>query len=569
MSYKSRSLFSIIESINTEIVLPHIQRPFVWEIDQMGRLFDSLMRNYPIQTLLFWKTKEGIKSRRFMENIESEVDLHDFYDDGKSQEGVTKVFVLDGQQRLQSLYCLFNGTVKDEKTKVKLEAYVDITSGDVDDESGLIFKVIFHPVGQAQNLPLFRIRDLLGKYNGKNAEDVADEINTTLDSNDDSDMIHQKKRERQVRRNIGQIFSILREDKHFWIEELDGVSNTIPYNQILDIFVRVNSGGTKLQPSDLMFAAMKEMSGEIEQQVEEMAELLQIGDITFEVDFVLKCLVLAHGKGAEVSPKKFSGVEGKDLIQKIEENWEKCHKAFQSLRDFIAQELKLYSPKVIRSYNSFIPIFEYLYHNPSPDPTDKQRLKAYYYRAQMFYWFSSQTDGILDVLHNNYLKNVAGKPFPLKEISEYFKTSRKAMIELTDNHILNHKLRHIFLNLIYVETNSTSPFNVKLKYNEPHIDHIYPKSKLFKLGLSAEEVNHIGNYRFVGEIDNIRKRAENPDSFFGRLHTSGVDISRHLLVDTYSINPSELKMNVKAYREFRDNRFAEVSKIAKKVVNYE
>ena len=56
MSYKPRSLFRLIDEINHSLFLPHIQRPFVWEEEQMLRLFDSLMRNYPIQTLLFWRS---------------------------------------------------------------------------------------------------------------------------------------------------------------------------------------------------------------------------------------------------------------------------------------------------------------------------------------------------------------------------------------------------------------------------------------------------------------------------------------------------------------------------------
>jgi uncharacterized protein with ParB-like and HNH nuclease domain len=65
MSYKPCSLFRLIEEINRRLFLPHIQRPFVWEEEQMLRLFDSLMRNYPIQTLLFWRTKDEIKARKF------------------------------------------------------------------------------------------------------------------------------------------------------------------------------------------------------------------------------------------------------------------------------------------------------------------------------------------------------------------------------------------------------------------------------------------------------------------------------------------------------------------------
>jgi uncharacterized protein with ParB-like and HNH nuclease domain len=102
--YKPRSLLRLIEEINTSLFLPHIQRPFVWSEEQIEKLFDSLMRNYPIQTLLFWRTADQIKARKFMPEIDWDADLHTFYDSVVSQQGKTKTFVLDGQQRLQSLY---------------------------------------------------------------------------------------------------------------------------------------------------------------------------------------------------------------------------------------------------------------------------------------------------------------------------------------------------------------------------------------------------------------------------------------------------------------------------------
>ncbi len=112
MSYKPRTLFRVMEEINHGLFLPHIQRPFVWDEDQMCRLFDSLMRNYPIQTFLFWRTRDAIKARRFMQSIEWDAVLSELYDKVISAEGMEKVFVLDGQQRLQTLYALFNGTFK-------------------------------------------------------------------------------------------------------------------------------------------------------------------------------------------------------------------------------------------------------------------------------------------------------------------------------------------------------------------------------------------------------------------------------------------------------------------------
>ena len=109
MSYKPRTLFRLVEEMNKSLFLPHIQRPFVWEEEQMLRLFDSLMRNYPIQTLLFWRTKDEIKARKFLEQVTWDADLSDSYEPNVSKQGIEKVFVLDGQQRLQTLYAIFFG----------------------------------------------------------------------------------------------------------------------------------------------------------------------------------------------------------------------------------------------------------------------------------------------------------------------------------------------------------------------------------------------------------------------------------------------------------------------------
>lgn len=415
MSYKPRSLISIISSLNHEIFLPHIQRPFVWDKNQMGKLLDSLMRGYPIQTMLFWKTTEEIKARRFMENVDSEIDLHTLYDSAKSREGETKVFVLDGQQRIQSLFTLYKGGI--QNGAVIEEAYIDITSSEVNDDSGMIYELVFKPVGENVSLPFFKIKNLTSIYDRKNAENISDEINDLLDAALNDSGQAKKDRERTVRRNIAQLKSILTEDTHFWIEELDGVAKSYPYNTILEIFVRVNSGGTRLDASDLMFAAMKELSVSIEENLETIADTLSNGSLNFEVETILKGILLVNGKRATVNPKKFQGLEGRNLVNKIDSEWESNYiPAFTALRDFIVNDLKIDNEKMIRSYNSLVPIFEYFFFNLSPTPKNKARLKSFYYKAQLFNWFSAQTDGVLDYLHNNFLHDSAGRDFPIDDI---------------------------------------------------------------------------------------------------------------------------------------------------------
>ncbi len=565
MSYKPRSLFRIIEEVNKQLFLPHIQRPFVWEEDQMIRLFDSLMRNYPIQTLLFWRTKDRIKVRKFMDTVDWDADLSDFYDPTQSEEGVEKIFVLDGQQRLQTLYALFKGGIKAPDGSTKLDASVDITSGQDLINGDLLYQVKFS--AGPHELPDYRIADLLLKHEQKNAEELADELNDQITAVLNETKDEERAREKRVRRNVSQMISLLREERHFWVQELDGVANEFSYKKILDIFVRVNSGGTKLDASDLMFAVMKEGWSDVEENIENMTELLNGTSLQFDKTFPLKCLLVAHGRGAEASPDKFTGTAGEALLADIEASWSKAESAFMELRDFIENELQLYAGKVIRTYNSFIPLFDYLYHNPKPDESSRRLMRAYHYKSQLLGWYSRSTDTLINSLHA-IVGKVSSKGFPLDDIKDYVRSGRKSDVDLQRTHLSQSRLRSILLNLLYVEKMGKTPFNVKFKGNEPHIDHIYPQSPLRKqLSLASAEINDIGNFRFIGASDNLRKRAELPASYFGRLKSAGIDIEKHLLLPDVSLDPSKLVFDAPTYTSFRDRRHDEIRNIANRVVN--
>lgn len=568
MSYKPHSLFRLLEDIDAgRLLLPHIQRPFVWEREQMARLFDSLMRNYPIQTFLLWRTKEEIRARRFMPLINPDADLSEFYDSGKSAAGVEKVFVLDGQQRLQTLHCIFRGGIKEEAGVVS-EAYFDVTAGDAPADDGeSLYQLRFSP--KKLGLPHFRVRDLSERFAASNPLTAADDLNDALSANLVETPEARRAREHRVRNNIVQLHSLLHHDKFFWADELDGVASQYPYRRILEIFVRVNSGGTKLTAGDLMFAAMKEGWDDIEERVEQTVDLLNGGRLSIDGDFVLKALLLAHGEGAEVQTEKFYGARGESLLAKMEADWDRAEQAFKELRDFMVQHLRLSADRLIRSYNALVPLFDFLFHNPKPTEGARVAMGAYYHKAQLFGWFSSQTDATLNVLHG-----IVGKPldgeFPISAIKTYFKTSRGAQTELSGDHLVDTRLRPLLLNVVYYDKWGASPFDVAFKGNEPHVDHIYPQYMLrSRLGCSSAEINDIGNLRFFGATDNIRKRAELPASYFTRLKAQGVPIDRHLLVEEFATEPSKLAFDKPTFDRFRALRREGIWNSLRRVVDPE
>ena len=102
-----------------EIVLPAIQRDFVWPEEKVLRLLDSIMRGYPIGIALLWETYLDLQYRKFTEGFHPG-EIHDFREN--SQKRRLKL-VLDGQQRLQSLFIALYGLYEGKSL------YFDVLSG--------------------------------------------------------------------------------------------------------------------------------------------------------------------------------------------------------------------------------------------------------------------------------------------------------------------------------------------------------------------------------------------------------------------------------------------------------
>ena len=145
--YTRETIQKTVEAINKSIFLPDIQRPFVWEEEKIYKLFDSLMRGYPISTFLYWDL-----ARDQIEDLK--VKMYKFVESNvKDSEQVTALdrdefsLVLDGQQRLTSLYIALKGTwvEKVRKSSVIKELYFNVLSGVDENEDGILYEFCFCP----------------------------------------------------------------------------------------------------------------------------------------------------------------------------------------------------------------------------------------------------------------------------------------------------------------------------------------------------------------------------------------------------------------------------------------
>ena len=114
----------LISEIETgQVKIPQFQRKFVWSIKASAKLLDSIIKGYPIGTFIYWRTKERLRSVRNLGNIQLP----------EPTDGEYVNYVLDGQQRLTSLFASLKGVqITDEEGKESdySEMYIDLTAED-------------------------------------------------------------------------------------------------------------------------------------------------------------------------------------------------------------------------------------------------------------------------------------------------------------------------------------------------------------------------------------------------------------------------------------------------------
>ena len=156
MRYQSWSIKEAIERIgNNEVYLPAIQRKFVWDHEQIENLFDSIMRGYPIGTFLFWfvrgEKKDAYTFYKFLQKYnEKDHYLNEIAPKPELKEEI--IGVLDGQQRLSSMYITLQGTYAYKRPYVrrysphafpKRQFYLNLLAEPEEKETGVLYEFSF------------------------------------------------------------------------------------------------------------------------------------------------------------------------------------------------------------------------------------------------------------------------------------------------------------------------------------------------------------------------------------------------------------------------------------------
>jgi len=153
---------------NNKFLLPAIQREFVWSHSKIEWLFDSIMRNYPISSFLFWQVEgETKKGYRFYQFINEYREYYKVHNKEISTDGITDFkAVLDGQQRLTSIYIGLKGSYGYKTYRKKWEntqhsiptrhLYLNISNELKDEEDGRVYEFKFLKKDDTKEINIYR-----------------------------------------------------------------------------------------------------------------------------------------------------------------------------------------------------------------------------------------------------------------------------------------------------------------------------------------------------------------------------------------------------------------------------
>lgn len=434
--------------------LPNIQRPFVWNEDQIERLFDSIMREYPIGALLIWRTNSKIRRRKFIDNYKYTLRLTDFY---VPEDNNSKLLILDGQQRLQSLFIGLKGSYE------KKELYLNVLSGDLVAPEDIRYRFKFLEK-KSFAFPWVKFKDIVfsNEQYDEIAECIIEKSGNSLDRDDKT----------KIRKNIARVVKYFCSDESIVYQELDSVDypNTYQEDDVVEIFIRANAGGTKLGKSDLLFALLTSAWEDADERMEELLDELNRGGYDFTRDFVLKTCLTILGKGARYEVGKFrDGKTREEIIDK----WVNISNAIKDVKDYLYGKTFLRTDRAVPSYLGLIPLIYFRYHFPEKW-NNAEQLDSYILRTLLTGAFSGTPDNLIDRC-TKQINEI--KAFDVKQIFGIIRADGRSLDVTADTILCQYygsKNIHLLFNLWYKDFNYTPSFSNNL----PQIDHIFPQSLL-------------------------------------------------------------------------------------------
>ena len=309
-------------------LLPAIQRNFVWSPQQICVLFDSLMREYPINTFMMWDvTSPEIKNKyRFYSFLTDYCQRFKESNDYVATQGDFKDFkaVIDGQQRLTSIYIGLKGTYAYKQPRVwwpnarndqvlpPRRLYLDLAKGLEGEDNESMAQYHFRFLTEKQVAAFsddpssrwFEVGKVLSLPDVRSVDEIPFEVVLPYLEK------HGLASNSFARKALTRLYYLVRHEEviHFYNEESQDIDH------VLDVFIRTNSGGTPLAFSDLLMSiAIANWDGDARKDIDELVtEVRQSSEMQFSIgrDWVLKTCLMLTGADVRFRVKNFDSDSG-------------------------------------------------------------------------------------------------------------------------------------------------------------------------------------------------------------------------------------------------------------------
>ena len=460
-----------------QIKVPKFQRNFVWSLDKTAKLLDSILKGYPIGTFILWETNERLNDIKNIGNLE----LPPVPDDTKVQ------YVLDGQQRITSLYAAFLGAKIQKEGEKKItdyfEIYVDL-DGDVENNDD---QIVVSEKPESKSITLHKL--LNAKYS---------ELREIY-SNEEIDKIQEHK-ETFTTYDFSTI--VLRK------EDIDSA---------IEVFTRINTGGQTLTLFEIMSAKTydEEQNFDMEDRFQKLLkELAESKYDTISSSVILSVLGLILSKNKECKRKVILQLDK----QKIIDIWDDVISALKESIDYFRSVYRI-PVSAILPYDSLLVPFAYFFYFQKEKPKGEQLkyLEEFFWRMSLSFRYSSSTESKLAQDIKRIDEILKGNRPNYDEVKVYL-SSPKDLIE-TSFSAGSSYCKAILCLLAYHEPKDFQDNgkvildNSWLKVaNSRNYHHFFPKAYLKKNNIGNE--NSLVNITLVGADLNKRKISAKAPSIY-------------------------------------------------------
>lgn len=394
----SITIYEALEHIKSgRYVMPAFQRQYVWSMEQIEKLWDSILLDYPIATFLFWHVDDdNVSWDTYFCNFLSSVT----FDSRKQADSVnyelssidvklTDTAVLDGQQRLTSLYLsLFGDAFIRQKharkkngggivTKLLIELNKNKLTVDEEEYNSKKFDIKFSEKVGKLSPTQFEIRKILdSKFQDDATRDKAIEEAISNVPNDSKEY---------ARDILNKLYNKIFVEKLVRYTEIKDMKQ----DDALEMFVRFNSGGKALRKSEITMSILEAYWPSAKT---EFGKLLVDSYAGFGSDFIIRAALMLYGDVIKSNINK-------QIAEELKNNWSYFKKTLKNLETFL-KEMKIEVSRFSSSWNVLLPIIYFMYYNPEY-ANNKDAIKAYLIRAILFTYFQSGTTSKLQQMKSN------------------------------------------------------------------------------------------------------------------------------------------------------------------------